>query len=430
MKPGLLCLTLGCRSNQYESDSLAEALSAAGFEPLLDPGRAAVVIINTCTVTHRADKQSRQLIRRAVRQNPGAKIVVTGCLAALEGRALADMPGVDLVLDHAAQPRLAELLTQGASGLVSPPPQETFIEVGLPIRQRRSRALLKVQDGCDNACAFCRVRLARGRGRSLPLEKALAAARKLAAAGYAEVVLTGIHLGAYGRDLDPPLDLAALAAALLSANESFRLRLSSLEPGEVNLKLLDLAAKTNRLCPHFHLPLQSGDGGVLEAMNRSYRPSDYVAQVRLIKERLPQAAVGADVMVGFPGESEEAFENTLRLIESLPLAYLHVFPFSKRPGAPAAAMDHQVPQEIISRRAQRARALGQAKRLEFMTRFVGRTVKAVVEGRRDAQTGLLKGVSEHYLPLLLKGPPDLAGRLVAAVVEEVAGPRLLARTGG
>ncbi|MBW1712852.1 MAG: MiaB/RimO family radical SAM methylthiotransferase, partial [Deltaproteobacteria bacterium] len=327
MKPGYLIATLGCRTNQFESARLSQDLEELGFEEAgPDRPRVEVALVNTCTVTHRADKESRQLIRRLARDHPGAKIVVTGCLAQLEGQSLMDLPGVSLVLGHPEQARFKEMMTRNLTGLwvgaLAGRFETTFRTFGrltgrLRPSPHRTRALLKVQDGCSKACAYCRVRLARGPSRSLAPDQVLAGVRDLTRAGHQEVVLTGIHLGGYGRDLRPKLGLADLVQAILDLKAGPRLRLSSLDPNQVSPELLKAAQASDRFCPHFHLALQSGDPEVLKRMNRPYSPRHFKDQVAAITSGLAQAAVGADVMAGFPGEDRAAFERTYALIESL-----------------------------------------------------------------------------------------------------------------
>lgn len=426
MSKGYLIATLGCRANRFESDQLAADLEGLGYQPTRE--NPEIVVINTCTVTHKADKQGRQLIRKLARAHPGARVVVTGCLAQLEGQALKGLAGVDLVLDHAAQGRFKDLIEKGDQGLVQGT-ESSFRSFG-PLtgtlgRGGRTRALLKVQDGCDNACAYCRVTLARGPSRSLGLEPALSAAQELASAGHQEIVLTGIHLGSYGRDLDPPTDLTELLTRLLKPENGPRIRLSSLDPDEIDRELLSAASSAHRFCPHFHLPLQSGDGSVLARMNRSYSPESFAETVRGILNIWPLAGIGADVIVGFPGEDEPAFRRTYELIESLGIAYLHVFPFSPRTGTPAAELPDRVDPAEISARAKLLRELGTAKRTVFLEKHLGRELEMLVESRRDPKTGMLTGLSPNYLGLLLDGGDELINHGITVRAREVLGRKLV-----
>ena len=427
MNKGYAIHTLGCRTNRFESDALAQTLREMGF---VEGGEGpAVVVVNTCTVTHRADQQSRQLIRKVRRENPGARLVVTGCLAQLEAERLREIQGVDLILGHSLQSGLREALDEGLSGVAGVGQEETFREFGSLAgtlgRGGRTRALLKVQDGCDNACTYCRVRLARGPSRSLPPEQALSAASELARAGHKEIVLTGIHLGGYGADLDPPTSLSTLVRDLLALEGGPRLRLSSLDPAEVDSALLEAVRAADRFCAHFHLPLQSGDARVLARMGRPYSPAQYAAKVEEILALLPGAAVGADVLVGFPGEDEKAHANTLALIRGLDLAYLHVFPFSPRPGTKAAGFGDRVDPGLLKERAQELRELGRRKKKAFLSQALGRPLEVLVEAKRDPKTGFLGGLSREYAAVLLDAPDHLVNHLVRVRGVEVRGGKIL-----
>ena len=276
----------------------------------------------------------------------------------------------------------------------------------LPPAGSRTRPFVKVQDGCNAFCAYCIVPYARGPSRSVAFQAVLDGVSRLSDQGYQEAVLTGIHLGAYGRDLKPRTSLAELLRAILERPDAIRMRLSSIEPLELTDEIIDLAADSERICRHFHVPLQSGDAQILERMGRPYSPEDYGGRIARIRSRLPEAAIGADVLLGFPGETEADFANTLAFVEALPLTYLHVFPFSARPGTAAWGLGDRVPAESIRQRCSRMRQLGGRMRLAFHRRFLGRRVRVLVEGRRDPQTGLLKGVSSNYLPVLFEGGDD------------------------
>ncbi|MGH7407070.1 MAG: tRNA (N(6)-L-threonylcarbamoyladenosine(37)-C(2))-methylthiotransferase MtaB, partial [Candidatus Methylomirabilales bacterium] len=326
--------TLGCRLNQFETDLMADAFRADGCETVPFAAEADVYVINTCTVTARADADSRRLIRQAVRRNPLAFVVATGCYAQRSPQALLTIEGVDLVLGNAEKREVLRYLRDFAWG--SPPRAavgdigalRTFQAAAAPTDPHRTRPFLKVQDGCNFACTFCIIPKVRGPARSLPPEAAVAEARRLAAAGHPEVVLTGINLGTYGWDLTPRVWLSELVRRILAETDLPLLRLSSLHPHEVREDLIGLMAESGRLCRHLHLALQSGDDGILRAMARSYRARHFRQTVRSAAEAAPGVAIGADVIVGFPGETEEAFQNTVTLLSDLPVAYLHVFTYS------------------------------------------------------------------------------------------------------
>src|SRR5574337_449504 len=353
--------TLGCRQNQSESDALQESLRRDGYTAV-DPDEAAdLFIINTCTVTQEADADSRQMIRRAIRRNPSARVVVTGCYAQAAAGEVAAIPGVDLVAGNGEKAQLPALI----SGLRDKRPpliavgdiQQTsrFSSLPPPVGAARSRALLKVQDGCSYRCTFCIVPETRGPNRSQPTDAVLVDLRALVEAGYPEVVLTGTHLGTYGRDLSIGSSIAGLVARMLEAAAPARLRLSSLDPHEVGEELIGCFGRFGNLCRHLHLPLQSGDETVLKRMRRPHTADDFRRLVERLAEAVPGIAIGTDVIVGFPGEGEAEFEATYRLLDGLPIAYLHVFNYSRRRGTVAATMPNQIPKDVRS-----ARKIGRA----------------------------------------------------------------------
>jgi threonylcarbamoyladenosine tRNA methylthiotransferase MtaB len=421
----IVLITLGCKANQSDAASLAAELLNQGHQIVPSSHPADVTIIHTCTVTQKTDYQSRQIIRRMAAWNPRGQIIVTGCYAQVSPEILETIPGVDYVVGMAERKQIPKIIgskekSGKAAVLISPlEKQEGFEEGRPPHFADRTRAFLKVQDGCNSFCSYCIVPYARGRNRSLPLDRVLLQARELAAHGFKEIVLTGIHLGTYGEDLLPPPSLLILLQALEKENLGLRLRLSSIEPRELNLPLLDYLANSPWVCPHLHIPLQSGDDGILRRMNRNYSASFFADLANRLAQAIPGAAMGADVIGGFPGEDDSAFQNTMSLIETLPLAYLHVFPFSKRRGTPAAAFPGQVPPQVIRARCHALRELGQKKRDSFCRSFLGKSLKVLVEGKRDRGSGLLKGFSGNYIPVLLPGGEELMNQEVEVEVTEV-----------
>jgi threonylcarbamoyladenosine tRNA methylthiotransferase MtaB len=418
-------ITLGCKANQSDAASLAAELLNQGHRILPSSQVADVTIIHTCTVTQKTDYQSRQIIRRMAARNPRGQVIVTGCYAQVSPEILQTIPGVDYVIGMAERKKIPEIIgskekSRKAAVLMSPvEKQEGFEEWRPPHFAERTRAFLKVQDGCNSFCSYCMVPYARGRNRSLPLERVLFQARGLAAQGFKEIVLTGIHLGTYGEDLLPPPSLLTLLKELERENLGLRLRLSSIEPREFNPPLLDYLANSLRVCPHLHIPLQSGDDRILRRMNRNYSTAFFADLVNRLAQTIPGAAIGADVIGGFPGEDDSAFQNTMTLIETLPLAYLHVFPFSKRRGTPAAAFPGQVPPQVIRARCHALRELGEKKRESFSRSFLGKSLKVLVESKRDRESGLLKGFSANYIPALLSGGEELMNQEVKVEVTEV-----------
>jgi threonylcarbamoyladenosine tRNA methylthiotransferase MtaB len=424
-------ITLGCKVNQYESEALAEQLELADLAAAGPGEKADLFIVNTCTVTGRAAMQSRQAIRQAVRNNPEARVVVTGCYAQTAPEEIAGIDGVETILGIDDKPQLLDRILDRRLPSFSSPDKVagTVQETGpfnAPVIRNRSRPFLKVQDGCEAFCTYCIVPYARGPSRSLMPAKAIDGIRRLKRSGYHEVVLTGIHLGCYGNDLKPPTDLLTLLGQIHSAGAIDRVRLSSIEPREISDALLRFVVNAGdgpgRVCPHFHIPLQSGDDGILQKMNRPYTGRFFEKLVGKILCLMPDAAIGVDVLVGFPGESDAAFERTRRLIEDLPVAYLHVFPFSPRKGTPAFHFTKKVSAAEVKERCRVMRMIGDHKKSEFYRRFVGKSLEVIIEDRKHLPERYLVGTSSNYIPVLVEKADCQKKGLapVKLVVEKVA----------
>jgi threonylcarbamoyladenosine tRNA methylthiotransferase MtaB len=397
-----LVTSLGCKVNQAEAAWLESRLRGLGGRPAPKGRPAQVALLMTCTVTGGAARQSRQMARRLARANPGARVVVSGCDAQVNPEAY-QKEGFDLA-PRQTLPNLPEALGNG--GGAWPPPESAAFCPGMNLPgQGRSRPQLKVQDGCDAFCAYCIVPLARGGPRSLPLDQARQAFSDLARAGAPEVVLTGIHLGLYGRDLGMDVSLLNLVEALLAEHSGPRLRLSSLEVAELSPGLLELMAREPRICPHLHLPLQSGSDSVLKAMGRPYSVAQYAGRAGQALQMIPGLCLGADVLVGLPGEDQKAYGETRELLESLDLAYLHVFPYSPRPGTPASQMPRPSAGEV-QRRGAELRCLSREKRLAYYRRQVGTDMEVVSEAR-----GRARGANYCLVRLEPAAPP---GRTLTA----------------
>jgi len=414
-------LTFGCKLNQVDSAGMSQALAGLGWL-LAPPGVAPHLnLVNTCTVTQRADQQARQAIRRLAREHPGVPIWVTGCYAQRAPAELAALPGVTAVLGNQEKIRLADVVNSptpwrgerrdeagvGAfvSGYAANPPFQPWRLRSFP---GHTRAWLKIQEGCSHQCSYCIVPRVRGPRRSWPPAEVTAALSELAVAGYQEVVLTGIDLGQYGQDLNPATSLAGLVRQLKKTEFPFRVRLSSLEPQEVTGELLQELASWPAFCPHFHLPLQSGAAPVLAAMNRPYRPGDFHDLAQDLARRFPDAALGLDLLAGFPLETAADFEATRALLAALPFTYLHVFPFSPRPGTPAAALP-PLPGREVRRRAGLLRDLGRIRTQAFLRSQLGKVREILVEGPARPQ-GWLQGLSDNYLRVIFPGPPGWRNR--------------------
>jgi len=430
--PKFFITTLGCKVNQAESEAIAQDLLSSDWAITADSGQAEVCIVNTCTVTQKASMQSRQAIRKAIRANPGARIIVTGCYAQTAPQEINRIDGVDCLVGHDRKlsiGRLVRLKDDETARKQIPGHDDIrdsrqFESMPTAISAARTRPFLKIQDGCDAFCTYCIVPYARGRSRSMPLDDVLQSIRQLAAAGYREVVLTGIHLGAYGRDLAPTANLAALLRRIRALDLIDRVRLSSIEPLEITREIIQLVAESDRFCPHFHIPLQSGDDRILKKMGRPYSRRIFHDLIVKIKGLMPDAAIGADTLIGFPGENEAAFESTYNLIKTLPISYLHVFPYSVRPATPAAQFTDKIPPAIIKDRCERMRRLGQDKRIDFYRGFVGKTMPVLIETKRDGATGLLKGIASNYLPVLIDGGDEAKNKIVDVTIGKLEGNKL------
>jgi len=405
--------TLGCKVNQCESAGIAEAMAARGITLVPFEAEADCYIVNTCTVTGRTDDQSRRLIRRAIRRNPAAAVLATGCYAQRAPEEIARIPGVRIVAGNAEKLQLYDIIEEFVDGkgpqvrVGEIRSEKRFTPLGAAVIPGHTRAFLKIQDGCDALCSYCIVPRVRGGSRSLRPAEVADGIASLAGRGFREVVLSGIHLGAYGRDLAPATDLTAVVRRIVEERPIERLRLSSIEPREITAELLALIGPPGIVCRHLHIPLQSGDDGILAAMNRDYDAAFFRGLIRNILATIPGIAIGIDAMVGFPGENEAAFANTLRLVEELPLAYLHVFPFSRRPGTPAAAMPGQVPEADKRQRVKRLRTIGAEKRRVFAEKSIGAPLAVLIEGKKDKSTGFFTGFSDNYTPVVCRGAADV-----------------------
>lgn len=424
--------TFGCKANQYDTERIRQEVEARGFVTVHPGGEPDVVVVNSCTVTAQADAEARRFARRIGRRHPQARVVMAGCSAALHGaryQALPDVwsvvPGHDPVavaravargMDEAVDACGPPLVQLGTSVQLHDMDLEPVAGEILTRRTGGTRGWLKVQDGCDRKCAFCATRLARGASRSRPQEEVVAEAQALARV-HPELVITGIHIGHYGLDLDPPSSLSRLVARLLEAVPTVRFRMGSVEATEVDDLLLDLLSGSHgRLVPHLHMPLQSGADAVLQAMRRWHTREMYRTRALEIAERLPVLGLGADIITGFPGETEAHHRDTVRLVEELPFTYLHVFPFSSREGTAAAGLagETPVPQRVAAERSLELRELGQAKGAIHIHRRVGSRATAVVEA--SGSQGSPTGLTEDYLRVSL--PADVGvGEVVKGVLE-------------
>lgn len=426
--PTYRIVTLGCKLNQADSAALEAQLRRVGFERApIDPdgghdGGADVVIVNTCTVTANADREARQIARRMRGANPNALLIATGCYAERDPAALAALPDVDHVVSLPAQLETIPALAAEAFGLDPDAPVLSLGRFGASGGcdpeygpGDRTRALLKVQDGCDLRCSYCVIPSVRGASRSVPPGRVLAEIARLVEAGFREIVFTGVNTGDYGRDLDPPLRLHHLLSQAIEVEGLGRLRLNSLEPRTVTPELVaTLAGSSGRVAPHLQIPLQSGCDTVLARMRRPYRSVDYTRVVEGLRRDIPGIALGADVIVGFPGETDAEFETTCRFIESSPLNYLHVFSYSPRPGTAAASVAERVPTTVVRSRSAGLRRIGDDLSLRFRRSFVGRVRPALVL-REIRSDGRLRALTDNFIDLGC----DLEGRDPAALMNRL-----------
>lgn len=403
--------TLGCRVNQYDEELLRRELGMRGFREVAFDERADVYIINTCTVTHVADKKSRQLIRRALRANPQASVIATGCAVSNKKALGLSVSEHVLQVSNKHKERLIDLVRAHL-----PPHHERDERAAATTRQARARSLLKVQDGCDQFCTFCIVPFVRGRARSKSPHEILAEARGFVAAGSREIVVTGTHVGCYGRDLTPAWHLGRLMRLLAEESGAPRIRLSSIEPADFPMDMLETMRESSVICPHLHLALQHASDRVLSRMRRGYTLAQYDAIVAAYLARFPDGALAADVLVGFPGEDDEDFALLEDYLASRPFAHLHVFPYSVRPGTAAARMPARVSDDVMRGRMDRILALANDSARAFRSRFVGRTVRVIVE---EEVAGRFAGTADNSLSVQFDATRPQIGTIVDVQIQSV-----------
>ena len=425
--------TLGCKVNQYESAYVEESLIGAGWRPTAKDEKADISIINTCIVTKRASYQSRQAIRKALRENPAGKTAAIGCYAQVFPDELSQISGLDMVVGNTKKDELPDILLNMVESkrpcVIGEEFRSNMPFQFLPIKgfSNRTRAFLKIQDGCQSFCSYCIVPLARGHLRSLSPQKVIAILKTLSNEGYREVVLTGIHLGRYGVDLNHGVNLKGLIDLIGKEKLPIRIRLSSLEPNEIDDELIDHMVSKKWLCRHFHIPLQSGDDGILRKMNRDYTAADFAKLIERIHQRIPFLAIGVDIMAGFPGEDTRAYQSSYSLIDDLPVSYLHVFPFSPREGTPAAEFGNKVHEKVIKDRAKELRDLGKKKRQKFHKSCLGKDFSVLTEGWQSEEKKMIKGLSDNYLRVIFPSSRLMKNRVVTIRVEDLSHHGVLGR---
>lgn len=409
--------TLGCKVNHYDTEAMRNQFKQAGYEIVDFEESADIYVINTCTVTHGGARKSRKITRKVRRRETDALIAVVGCYPQVDAEEVLASAEIDLVVGTTGRSKIVEFVEQALRAdaplnFVQPVAEEDeFEEVKVADFKDRTRATIKIQEGCDQFCSYCIIPYARGRVRSRELTEVVTEVKKLAAAGFKEIVLTGIHLGEYGKDKSD-LSLEQLLAELIKIEGIQRIRLSSIEGTEVSDELIELIAESDKLCRHLHLPLQSGSDKILEAMNRPYTRAEFKEMVYRIKDKIPEIAITTDVIVGFPGEEETDFEATCELVKELEFSDLHVFQYSIREGTPAADFPEQVHSRVKKKRSKQLREIGAELKENYRRQFKGHKLQVLIEENRDRTTGFLTGLTDNYLRVAVKGADELAGELV------------------
>lgn len=402
--------TLGCKVNFYDTESLMQTFTDSGYEIVNFKEKADVYVINTCTVTNEGARKSRQMVRQAKRRNPDSFVAVVGCYSQIAPEEVLQITGVDLVIGTKGKKRLVQMIKKARDAQLpldfveKMGEREIFEEIPVQRFIGRTRATIKIEDGCDQYCSYCIIPYARGPVRSRDPKSALNEVKNLVQIGVQEIVLTGIHLGAYGQDLAAEMNLVELIKMFLPIQGLKQIRLSSLEITEVTDELISLLADEPQLCPHLHLPLQAGSDIILKMMNRPYTKRQFASRVEKIRDQLPDIAITTDVMVGFPGETAALFQETYDFVQEIAFSQLHVFKYSARPGTRAAEFESQLSKEVKDQRSQELRRLGDELNYKYRKRFLGQTLPVLVETERDQMTGMLTGITPNYMRVYLR--PD------------------------
>ena len=399
--PTIKFRTLGCKVNQYDTQSIRERFLEYGFKEVRKNEKADTYLINTCTVTSSADQKSFSIIRNCIRENPKAKIIVTGCMVKNDRYSLAKIRGISLIISR------------------------SFFGEGATDFYGHTRAFLKIQDGCDNFCSYCKVPLARGRSRSRPLAEVIKEGGVLAARGFKEIVLTGICLGSYGKDIGKGTDLVKVITGLEKIEGLSRIRLSSIEAGDVTDALINKMSKSEKLCPHLHIPIQSGDDEILKKMKRKYSRKYYLDLVNKIKRKVPQVSITTDCLVGFPQENEDNFQNTLSLIKNIMPLKTHIFPYSARKGTCAYKFKGKKSLALIKERCQRLKEVSGECASSYKNFFLNKSVDVLIEGRFKQSHGFWQGYASNYIRVLVKSKDNLKNKIVSLRLQEIRGDAII-----
>ena len=396
--------TLGCKVNQYDTQSIRHRFIQKGFIELHNGLGADICLINTCTVTSVADRKSRQLIRSISRENPRAKIIVTGCLAQKDVVSVAAIKGVDIIIS------------------------KKFFPEGIDNFSKRTRAFLKIQDGCDNFCSYCKVPYVRGRPRSRSLSEIITEARSLAGAGFKEIVLCGICLGAYGKDKGLKSGLVEVIDNLERIDGLMRIRLSSIEPGDISDGLIEKISKSHKLCPHLHIPLQSGSDEILKKMNRNYSRNQYLELINKIRQSIPDIAITTDVLVGFPGEDKRSFEDTVDLIKRIAPLKVHIFPYSLREGTVAAReFKSAIPQSVLKQRIYFLKGIARKASFDYRKQFLNKHANVLIEEDSGKKDGFYKGWTDRYIKVFVESTMDFRNSLIRVKLLKISADAVIAK---
>jgi threonylcarbamoyladenosine tRNA methylthiotransferase MtaB len=421
--------TLGCKVNQYDTAVMERLFAEKNWQQVAFGESADAYVVNTCTVTDRADSDARQMARQARRSNPDARVILTGCYAQTSPQQINELEYVDYVIGLGRLPDLLAAVEGELEQRVAVSDlrhADTVQTLGIQSFSGRTRAFVKVQEGCDLFCTYCIVPVARGKSRSVPPRRVIEEMDRLEAGGYREVVLTGVHLGGYGADLDPACDLAWLLEAIAERRPRLRVRISSVDPPEITDRLIDIVASSDVFCRHFHIPLQSGNDSVLGRMKRLYTAAEAADSLARLRAKLPEVSIGTDIITGFPGETDEEFQQTADYVRRVGLSYLHVFPYSVRSSTSAAKRWLPLSDRTVHERARAMREVDLGLRRQFEDRFIGSRADVLIEHARDPESGMLKGYSNNYLPILTTGDDSLMNRVVTVDITRRAGKRLVA----
>ncbi len=428
-RPTFSITTLGCKLNQYESECIRQVLVGKDWEFRSFGENADYYIINTCTVTGKTDSRCRNAIRRARKAAPDSTIIVTGCYAETQAGSLKKMVETDLVIGNEGKDSIVGIIEKLAGRDIPGQPSEGLGCYDIAEFHGHSRAFIKIQEGCDASCTYCIIPRARGRSRSVPFERVLGQVKKLEENGIDEIVLTGIHIGRYGKDINNGPTLDGLLESILAETRSLRIRLSSIEVNEVTEGLLRLISGTDRMAPHLHIPLQSGDDFILDAMNRPYDTAFFRKRIEAVRELSGGIGIGTDIITGFPGEDDASFRRTFEFARSLPLTYFHVFSFSRRPGTPAETMDGQVDPDTRKSRSRKLIRLGKSKKREFMKSRTGSREIAVIQGKARRYSRFSTALTGSYCEVSVDCPSTLNGKLVPVDITHYSRGRLYGRLG-